>query len=44
MNDGKLTTEQLKRQMWFRLIVFTLILISIGIYASSVGIAVGGDF
>ena len=33
----------LRRQAYFRLIVFTLILIVIGIYASSVGVVIGGD-
>ena len=35
--------EQLKRQAYFRIFVFTLILIVIGIYASSIGAVIGGD-
>jgi hypothetical protein len=35
--------DQLRRQAYFRLIVFTLILIVIGIYASSIGVMVGGE-
>lgn len=38
-----MTQEQIRRQAYFRLIVFTLIIIVIGIYASSIGVVVGGD-
>lgn len=38
-----MTKEQLVRQMYFRLVVYTLILITIGIYASSIGVQVGGS-
>ena len=43
MSEVKLTTEQLRRQAIFRIVVFMLIMITIGIYASSIGVAVGGD-
>lgn len=38
-----MTEEQLKRQAIFRIVVWMLIMIVIGIYASSIGVAVGGD-
>lgn len=38
-----MNNEQLRRQAYFRLIVFTLIFIVIGIYASSIGVVVGGN-
>ena len=38
-----MTEEQLKRQAIFRIVVFFLITIVIGIYASSIGTAIGGS-
>lgn len=38
-----MNNDQLRRQAYFRLIVFTLIMIVIGIYASSIGVVVGGS-
>ena len=36
-----MTQEQLKRQAIFRIVVYFLIVITIGIYASSIGVVMG---